>query len=210
MKDNFKKLIWLAVFAMIVTSFIVFADTLALFENNGTGEANFDIGKWIIKISDVTITGEQVQDIVIDSFTYANNANVAPGRIAPGSSAYFDLIVDATDCDVAVKYDITFNFDEMEYASNINFSVSQTGGNSVVRTGVNTYSGVIDLNTIRAGDVVTLRINATWENDPLYDTNDTELGTVRDSKLALPVTVHAVQYLGENLTPYVDTNQTGS
>ena len=34
-------------------------------------------------------------------------------------SAYFDLVVDATDCDVAVRYDITFNFDSMNYSDNI-------------------------------------------------------------------------------------------
>lgn len=210
MKDNFQKIIWLAVFIMVVASFIVFADTLALFETNGTGTANMDIGKWIIKISDVTITNAQTQEIIIDSFNYEQVSGVAAGKIAPGTSAYFDLVVDATECDVAVKYDITFNFEDVDYANNISFAVSQIGGNTVVRTGLNTYSGIIDLNTINNEDVVTLRINVTWQNSSEYDANDTALGTVRGSKLALPITVNAIQYLGETLTPYVETNETGN
>jgi hypothetical protein len=123
MKFNFKVTIWLVVIIMVVASFIVFADTLALFESNGVGFANMDIGKWVIKISDVTISNTQTQTLVVDSFVYEENNNTAPNRIAPGTSAYFDLVVDATECDVAVKYDITFNYDEMNYANNIVFSV---------------------------------------------------------------------------------------
>jgi hypothetical protein len=213
MRDNFKVIIWTVVFILVIASFVVFADTLALFETNGTGEANMDIGKWVIKISDVDITSPSVQEIVIDNFTYANNVNVAPGKIAPGSSAYFDLVVDATDCDVAVKYDITFNFEEAGYASNIGFSVSQVGDNTVVQTGPNTYSGVIDLETINDEEVVTLRVNVVWNNIEALNENDTALGKELNSKLAIPVTVIAVQYLGENLTPYNnggESNQTGN
>ena len=209
MKDNFKKIIWLAVFIMVVASFIVLADTLALFETNGFGEANMDIGKWVIKISDVTITNNQSQEIVINNFVYEQLPGVASGKIAPGSSAYFDLVVDATECDVAVKYDITFNFDDVDYANNISFVVSQIGGDSVVRTGQNVYSGIIELDTINDEEVITLRINATWIDSIEYDANDTALGTVRGSVLALPITVNAVQYLGETLTPY-DENGTGN
>ena len=209
MKDNFKKIIWLLVFIMVFASFIVFADTLALFETNATGEAKMDIGKWIIKISNVDITSGNSQSIVIDSFTYAGNANVAANKIAPGTSAYFDLVVDASECDVSVKYDITFNFDQVTYADNIGFSVAEVGADSVVRTAENTYSGIIDLDTIEAGDVVTLRVSMVWDNIESYNTNDTELGIVRDSKLALPITVNAIQYLGETLTEYQEpTNST--
>jgi len=202
MKFNFKVTIWLVVIIMVVASFIVFADTLALFESDGVGFANMDIGKWVIKISDVTISNTQTQTLVVDSFVYEENNNTAPNRIAPGTSAYFDLVVDATECDVAVKYDITFNYDEMDYANNIVFSVQEQGSNNTIRTGENTYSGVIDLNTINNEDVVTLRVTVTWNNVADYDENDTVLGLTRDGRIAIPITVSAIQYLGETITPY--------
>ena len=210
MKDNFKVIIWTVVFILVVASFIVFADTLALFESNGVGFANMDIGKWVIKISDVTISNSYSEEIVIDNFTYASNLNVVPGKIAPGGSAYFDLVVDATECDVAVKYDITFNFEDAGYANNIGFSVSQIGGNNIVRTDLNTYSGIIDLETIEAEDVVSLRVNVVWNNIEALNANDTALGTDKDSKLVIPISVLAVQYLGETLTPYNDNQPSGN
>ena len=208
MKDNFRVIIWIIVFIMVVSSFIIFADTLALFESNGTGKANMDIGNWVIKISNVDITNGQSENIIIDRFIYETNQNVASGKIAPGSSAYFDLIVDATECDVSVKYDITFNFEEIDYASNVRFSVSELDGNSTVRTGENTYSGVIGLDTISDEEVVTLRITANWDNIEEYNDNDTVLGIERNNKIGLPVTVKAIQYLGEELVPYEPTNST--
>lgn len=208
MKDNFKVIIWLIVFIMIVASFIVFAETLALFESNGTGDMHMDIGRWIIKISDINITNGNTQEIVIDNFNYSANQNVAANKIAPGSDAYFDLIVDASGCDVAVKYDITFNFDQVSYADNIGFSVSEIGGDSVVKTAANTYSGIIDLDTIEAGEVVTLRVSMIWNNIEDYNDNDTVLGLEKNSKLALPITINAIQYLGEELVPYEPTNST--
>ena len=210
MKDNFQKVIWLLVFIMVVASFIVFADTLALFETNATGEATMDIGKWIIKISNVDITTGYAQNIVIDNFIYESNTNVAAYKIAPGTSAYFDLVVDATDCDVAVKYDIRFNFDQVEYADNIGFSVAEVGGDSVVQTGASVYSGIIDLETIEDDEVVTLRVSMNWDNIEAYNDNDTVLGLERNSKLALPITINAIQYLGEELTPYDPTNLSGN
>ena len=212
MKPNFKTIIWVIVFIMVVSSFLVFADTLALFESNGTGKAGMDIGAWVIKISNVDITSNNAQEIVIDRFIYENSLNVASGKIAPGTSAYFDLVIDATGCDVAVKYDITFNFDDIDYTDNVSFSVVERDGNSTIQTGENTYSGVIDLETIENEEVVTLRVTVRWDNIEAYNENDTVLGTTRDSRLALPLTVIATQYLGEEITPYtppvVDTNST--
>ena len=163
-----------------------------------------DIGSWVIKISNVDITGNIAQEIVIDRFTYESSANVASGKIAPGTSAYFDLVVNATECDVAVKYDITFNFEDIDYTDNVSFSVEEVDGNGTVQTGENTYSGFIDLDTIDNGDVVKLRVTVTWDNIEDYNENDTVLGTTRDSRLALPLTVVATQYLGEELTPYTN------
>ena len=51
-----KTLLWSLVFVFLVFSFMMFADTLALFEDNAQALSNFDVGRWIIKISDVSIT----------------------------------------------------------------------------------------------------------------------------------------------------------
>ena len=45
-------------------------------------------------------------------------------------------------------------------------------------------------------------ITVEWNDWPAYNEFDTELGTVEDNKLSIPIKVSAVQYLGETITPY--------
>ena len=197
-----KIILYVLVFILGVTTYLVFNNTFALFESNASGVVNSQIGRWIIKISDVTITNELSEDIEINSFVYASNPRVASGVIAPGTSAYFDLVFDATDCDVAVKYDIEFKVDEIEYDDNITIGVQALDANSTIRTDVNTYSGIISLASIRNGDTATIRVSLNWIEDGNHDESDSELGIVPNNHLVVPINVHAVQYLGETLVEY--------
>ena len=203
-KNRIKIILYLLVIIFIIISFYVFRDTLALFEDEGFGVVNNDIGAWVIKLSNQVITGTNIDNIVIDSFVYDSNPHVESGYIAPGGSAYFDLVFDATECDVAVRYDITFKYEEMEYAENISVTVEEVGTNNIVKTDVNTYSGVISLASINNEDLVTLRVHIYWDDLEDYDESDTEIGSLVNSKLRVPIGVSANQYLGETITPYVE------
>ena len=201
-KNRIKFALYFCLFAFIVITIITFKSTYALFENDATGIVDNTIGKWIIKVSDALITSGQTEDIVIDSFIYEQKQTVENGYIAPGGSAYFDLVFDATECDVSVKYDITINYEEIEYDDNISINVEELGTNNTVKTAENTFSGIIDLASIQNDELVTLRVTINWEDLEDYNDRDTALGIVEDNKLAVPITVNAVQYLGETLVPY--------
>ena len=71
MKINKVKLVlYLLVILFICLTMFSFKGTFALFENNGTGIVDNDIGNWIIKVSNQLITTGQTEEIVIDSFVY--------------------------------------------------------------------------------------------------------------------------------------------
>ena len=206
-KNSIRILLWSLVIIFIIITFTLFKNTFALFETEASGKANNDIGKWIIKINDELISDGIVETISVDQFVYEENEKVERGYIAPGTSAYFDLVFDATECDVAVKYDIEFLLEDMDYAENISITVNETGENSSIKTGPNTYSGVIDLDSIIDGDLITLRITINWANLEDYNESDTLLGTTEDSKLSVPIKVSAIQYLGEEIIPYVENDE---
>ena len=176
--------------------------TYALLQSTGTGKTSEDVGKWVIKLNGTDISSGIVNDFVIDDVTYTDNSNVANGYIAPGRSGYADITLDPSGTQVSVRYDITIDLASTNYASNIQFSVTDLSGGNAIMTSPNTYSGVISLAGISAGNTITLRININWLNDVNYNTNDTDLGTVKDNALTIPVTVRVVQYLGETITPY--------
>lgn len=204
MKSRIKIILYLLVVIAFVFIFFTLAGSYALFESEVNGDTDLDISDWVIRLSNKLITTGSTQTIVVNNFTYESSENVKSGKIAPGSSGYFDLVLDATACDVAVKYDISFDFNEMDYADNIDFIVSEIGGSSVVKTGPSTYSGIVSLDSINANEVTTLRVDVLWDDLEIYNESDTELGTTAGSKLAIPLSVKAVQHLGEELVPYVE------
>ena len=195
-------ILYLLVIILICICFVVFSDTLALFETDSDGDISTDVGKWVIKVNNETITEEGVEEIEITNFNYSTSTKVENGYIAPGGTAYFDLVVDATDCDVAVLYSVDLNLGETDYGNNISITLENRDGSAVVRTGEFEYSGIITLASINNNDTKTLRVNVTWLDVAASNDTDTELGKVEDSKLYIPIKFKARQYLGETLVPY--------
>ena len=195
--------LYILVIILLCTSFVVFSDTLALFETDSEGVVNSDVGKWVIKVNNNSITETVNEAIEITNFQYSSSNKVETGYIAPGGTAYFDLVVDATECDVAVLYSVDLNLGEPSYGTKISFQLEDLSTNGqVVRTGEFVYSGIIDLASIHNNETRTLRIHITWQDVAANNATDTELGKVEDSKLTIPIIFHASQYLGETLTPY--------
>ena len=199
MKNKSHIILWLLVIILLSITIIVFSDTLALFETDSSGVVNSDIGKWVIKINNETIQNSEDEVIPITNFVYSASPKVESGFIAPGGTAYFDLTVDASGCDVAVLYNIDLNLDEADYDDNISFELEDSA-HTVVRTDEYVYSGIIslnDLNTTR-----TVRIHVSWDDIEAYNESDTALGLTEGSTLTIPLKFHAKQYLGESLVEY--------
>jgi len=202
MKSRTQIVLWLLVVIVFSAAFIIFSDTLALFETDSEGVVNSDVGKWLIKVNNQAITETVNEAIEINSFQYSTDSHVETGYIAPGGTAYFDLVVDATECDVAVLYSVDLNLDEMDIAANISIDLQDLNGSSVVRTGEYVYSGIINLASINNNETRTLRVTINWNDDEANNATDTKLGEVEDSKITIPIIFHARQYLGESLVPY--------
>ena len=201
-KSSVKRYLFLLViFGVLVTSYMI-VDTYALFETNGTGVVSEDVGKWIIKLNNTDISGGVSEDFTINNFIYTDNSNVENGFIAPGRNGYFDIVVDAKGTDVAVRYDISVDFTQNSYPDNISFRVENLSGGDAILSDVSTYSGVISLNSINTG-LVTIRVHIEWIEDGLHDLTDSELLSGESASISIPVNVKVLQYLGEEITPYV-------
>lgn len=198
MVNKVKVILWLsAIIAVAFTCFLL-RDTLGLFENNNEGQTDVDLAKWVIKLNNEMISSGSRQTLNVSDFSYTENENVREGKIAPGVDAYVDLVLDATESDVAVRYDIFFDLSEFYCSSNLSVSVSEIGGSSSVLSSFNTYSGVISLDKINNDETVTLRAYLRWDLNDANNDLDSSYGTSgRD--LVIPVTVTASQYTGEDI-----------
>ena len=182
-----RNIIIVGLFAFLMTILTV-VETYALFETNGEASTDMSIGKWKILLNDADVV--TARTISIDDFVYENGEHTDSNYFAPGSSAYFDLVIDATDCDVSVSYNLNINDSVIDEYPNIYFSVTDMSTNETVIE--NNYSGVISID--EENKVRTLRITLTWDNDSLYDESDTSL---IGKRLTFEINSRFEQYIGE-------------
>ena len=182
-----KRILIVGILALLLT-LIATIDTYALFETNGTASKNLTIGRWNILLNNQNVS--QSRTVTLNDFIYTNGTHTQSNYFAPGSSAYFDLIINATGTQVSVSYELTIDDSAIADYPNIYFSIKDMDTNQVINA--NTYSGIIPLSS--SNKTKTLRITLIWEDDSDYDESDTSL---IGENLAFTIDADFIQYLGE-------------
>ena len=193
---------------LLITAYEIIS-SYAKYTSEATGTIEKDAGAWMIKVNDANIaTGNLETTFNINSLTYPSNDFVAENKIAPSSSGYFDVEIDATGSSVAVRYDIALDTAQMNISEGIQFKNAYKVVNNtevsegIVKTGDNTYSGIIPLSSIKNGEKCKLRFYIGWDEDESgeADEDDSALGQLKNVSTSLPVEVVVTQYMGEEIT----------
>lgn len=201
-----KKVLKILTLVMLIFTILKIGDTYAkYYASANTMALSKEVGKWVIKLNQMDIyseTGESVE-FQVDQFSNFSNANATPNKISPSSTGYTDIEIDPTGTDVAVRYDI-----ELELTGTSNLAIEArlemaSGTNTLVKTGESTYSGIISLADVQAGNPANVRCYITWNNDEAKNQEDTAIGIAVGNNISLSAKVTATQYLGEELTEYV-------
>ena len=103
-----------------------------------------------------------------------------------------------------MRYDIEFDFSSLSIPGLVISSITELGGNTLVLTDKDTYSGVITLADMDSSTVNTVRVSISWQNDEANNEVDSSWGMVADKVISIPVNVKLTQYLGEELPVYVE------
>lgn len=181
-----KRLFLIATVLLLVTTLVI-VTTYGLFETNAYADTDLDIGRWVIKLNGTDITLSET--ITLNNFVYNNGAHTEDGYFAPGSSAYFDVVIDTADTDVSVSYDLEIDDSQIEDYPNIHFSIQNLTTNQTI-SGTN-ISGIIGLSD--QNRTITLRISVIWDNLLQYDESDTSL---IGEELAFVLNANFEQYTG--------------
>lgn len=193
---NKKILYFICGLCLSMTIFMVI-DSYGLFESKNVLNVDSNIAKWNVFINGTDI--KKNETFVVDKINLINNDNVLEGKMAPGSKGYFDIVIDPTDTDTSIRYDISFDFSSLNDKIVVSGIEEITSGN-LVRTGKNTYSKVITLNEIKNGITNTIRVYIKWDNSD--DESDSAIGSVINNFINVPVTIAVYQYLGEKIDIY--------
>lgn len=125
------------------------------------GEGMVQIATWSFKINGKK---EQVQSI--DLASTINNKTILDSRIAPGTSGSFDIIIDATETQVGIKYNIK-SIEETTKPHNLKFIYEDKEYDSLQKL-QEKLSGTINAND--ENKVRTLEIQWKWN----YQTGSTK------------------------------------
>ena len=209
MKKNKSIIIFLVLLSMCVIAILVYKiiSIYAVFHSNVGAKAEFRNGTWNIDVNGKKITTGVQTDFTIDQITVAEDQHTMPGKISPGLSGNFKIVINPKDTNVSIRYDITLNQEELK-SSNVKISSveEKNNGAKLIKTAENEYTGIITLQDIQKNIIHEIEMNVEWLYDEQNNESDTLLGTNKDKRqFEIPVTFHATQYLGEEIIP-VDNN----
>lgn len=195
-----KKLLILASIISVIIFVITIIMTYALFESNVSAEISVNNATWKILINNTDITKESTKEFTIDQINVTGDTHTEGGKIAPGLSGNFNILIDPTDTDVSIKYEVTFDLSNLENTKIQIDSIEETIlGKELLKTGDNTYTGVITLDEIRQGIKNEITVNLSWKEDETTNAEDTLIGSSENSRIEIPVSIKVSQYLGEEI-----------
>ena len=199
-----KKLLYLifSIFALLTVYEII--NTYGLLETKNKMSVNPSVAKWNVLINGTDIkTGENFS---VNSVNLSDSVNVLNGKIAPGAFGYFDIEIDPTNTDTSIIYSITFDFSLLSNSFIIDKIEETTSGN-LIRTGSSTYSKVITLDEIKENAKNNVRVYIKWENNEENNEIDSQIGLTKDNYINIPVSISAMQYLGEPVDEYIENGE---
>ena len=198
LKNVFYIIIGLLTGYMVIS---VIQNSYALFETDGIAIVEQDLAKWVITVNDVGVTST-TKKFEVTNFKYTTNEYINENKLAPGGSCYFDIVIDAKDTNVSVKYTINLDFSIIKNYEFIESEVIDLTNGDVIKTDKDQYTGVLDLEEIKEGQTKTLRVKLTWNNDENNNENDSELGLDENANISIPVSINLTQYTSEEIVPY--------
>lgn len=184
-------LTFLAIFILVVGISVVylFQTSYAKYRRTTNTEIEGTIAKWNLKVNDEDISTETTLTNTLTPVLDANQY-VKTGTIAPGSTGYFVIEIDATNVDVDFTYTITGAPDDTTPLSDLTFyKYTVNGGSDIDLNASTSITGDITKNTAQTRLVVYFKWNddATNNMDNRADTEYTQDDDHRTTKVNIAI-----------------------
>ena len=209
MNKNLQKVLVLLILCIVGVLIYKIIDIYAVFYSEAGANVKLENGIWNITVNGTQITTGVETQFIVNQISTTENSHVKPGTLAPGLSGIFEMLISPEDTNVSVRYDVTLNQEELGESNLQIKSIKEVDNNyELIKTGENQYTGIIPLQDINNGIKHKIQMDVEWIDDGLNNESDTELGKDNTKPLQIPITVHVIQYLGEEITPVTEeTNQ---
>ena len=214
-----KKLLTILLLIMLIISFFQITSMYALYKEQLQSEYSTLLGVWSIKVNETDISsgGQNLVFNISDSqLQYVASDYVQSGKIAPGSQAYVDIVIDPTNTDVSIVYKIdvgqvavgsnnTSNANIKLISASNYFKINAEDAaeapvtNETDYTEGNSYTSVIPVSKITQGYKNYVRLYFEWVNTEANNAKDSALAESEDATITLPIQINLKQYTGEGI-----------
>ncbi len=158
------------VFCLSIT--YLFQTSYAKYRKQVTGELNADIASWIITVNNEDITESRTLENEITP-VFDTNQYVKANTIAPGSTGYFDIIIETVNVDVDYNVEIVDSKEETDLQDLVLKQYELNDSGTRVNITNHTYSQDFTKNTERTK----IRFYFVWDDDPTTETMNNQADT---------------------------------
>lgn len=205
-----KKIILIIICILSITILVfTVVKTYALFESRANGQVSSKIATWKIEVNDTDITklSQANKTFNLGQISWSSANHVKPGKGAPGSIGTINIDIVPTDTEVSFTYEISFDLSNLQNEEFQIYQISETSGDTIIRTGENSYTGIAYLNDINSDKEYEIEVQFIWNNSIENDEADYNLGSRTNENIEIPITIRVKQYTGETIEAYQENNE---
>lgn len=192
---NRKRSVLLIALLIFCFAFLVVQGIQAAYESTISGHGENDIANWSIKVNNQEITSASVESLNL-TYTVNDLTNVRSGKVAPGVSLSYPIQIDASGSEVAMK--LTFTVTDKSVDSDKFLTLTSVSSSDLTVTRVSADSYCVVIPKASLSGTKTINMNFSWVDDGSL----VEYSDDIDSDNFVEISLNAIQYSGEEITPY--------
>lgn len=200
MKSSKLKIIIFSFTVIICFAFLYYnsISSYSSYESSIDGSVDSKVSGIKLNINGQDVILNSENGVLLDNIILNSSAHTRPGTISPGADGNISFTLDPSGSGVAILYDFTIIDKQSDKNKLLTCTGFKSSNGNLIRTGENTYTGLITLDDINKNKVIDLSLGF------IFDDEEVEGITSDDAPLEnfISISFHAVQYNGEEIVPY--------
>ena len=169
-----KDLTFIVIFVLVLCLSItyLFQTSYAKYRKQVTGQLTADIASWVIKVNNEDITNSTTLENEITPI-FDTNQYVKANTLAPGSTGYFDIIIETINVDVDYNVEIVDSKEETDLQDLVLKQYELNDSGTRLNITNHTFSQDFTKNTVQTK----IRFYFVWNDDPNSETMNNQSDT---------------------------------
>ncbi len=162
-----KKIYIILIGIVILLTSIIISNTVAKYITSTSSNADINIARWQVLVNNQDVTSANTLNNVITPIFPGNN-NIASGVIAPNAEGYFDIVIDATNTDVSLRYEVTTSANEESIVQDLvlsGYSIDEGERQEIIEDENGNFKIQGEIRYNSQDKDITLRVYIKWNDD---------------------------------------------